>query len=135
MKETGRPSLYNEEVEKKAQEYVESFNVNMVDKELDATKFEVIPSVAGLALHLGVARKTLYNWADNNERFLHTLERLNALQEVVLLSGGLQGRFNANIAKLALANHNYSDKIQTDMTSSDGSMKPTRIELVAPDES
>lgn len=134
-KATGRPTLYSEEMLQRAEEYINRFSSNIVDKEADATRLEVIPSVAGLSLYLGVNRSTVYEWGRVHEEFSHTLERLNALQEASLLNGGLQGRLNANIAKLALANHGYSDKIQTDMTSSDGSMKPTRIELVAPDES
>ena len=130
----GRPTLYSEDMLQRAQEYVEQFNSSVVDKESDSIKLEVIPSVAGLSLHLGISRTTIYDWAKDEDKkdFSNTLERLNALQEAALLNGGLQGRFNANIAKLALANHNYSDKIQTDMTSSDGSMTPTRIEIVAP---
>lgn len=124
----GRPTLYNEDMLQRAQEYVEQFNSSVVDKESDSIKLEVIPSVAGLSLHLGVSRTTIYDWAKDEDKkaFSNTLERLNALQEAALINGGLQGRFNANIAKLALANHNYSDKVQTDMTSSDGSMSPAR---------
>ena len=132
MKQNGRPTLYSEEMLQRAEEYIDRFSSNVVDKEADATRLEVIPSVAGLSLYLGVNRSTVYEWGRVHEKFSHTLERLNALQEASLLSGGLQGRFNANIAKLALANHNYSDKIQTDMTSSDGSLGPSRIEIVAP---
>lgn len=136
-KQIGRPTLYNEEMLQRAEEYIDRFSSNVVDKEADATRLEVIPSVAGLSLHLGISRTTIYDWAKDEDKkaFSNTLERLNALQEASLLNGGLQGRLNANIAKLALANHGYSDKVQTDITSSDNSMKPTRIELVAPDES
>ena len=43
-----------------------------------------------------------------------------------MLSGGLGGAYNAAITKLMLANHGYSEKVQQDNTSSDGSMTPER---------
>ena len=132
MKHGGRPTLYSEEMLQRAKEYIDRFSSNVVDKEADAIRLEVIPSVAGLSLHLGISRTTIYDWAKDKEKpeFSNTLERLNALQEASLLNGGLQGRLNANIAKLALANHGYSDKQEIDNKSSDGSMSPTVIERV-----
>ncbi len=129
-KKVGRPSLLNQELLQKAKEYIDRFSSSVVDKEEDAMRLEVIPSVAGLALHLGISRTTIYDWVkeegecEYKAEFSDTLERLKALQEAALINGGLQGRFNANIAKLALANHGYSDKQEVDTKSSDGSMTP-----------
>lgn len=134
-KQIGRPSLFNQEMIERAQEYVWFFQQPKSAEEME-NDVEVVPSVAGLALYLGVSRATLYNWGDENKEFLDTLASLQAVQEVSLLNGGLRGRFNAQISKLALANHGYSDKQEIDNRSSDGSMtpKPTVIELVAPDD-
>lgn len=41
--------------------------------------------------------------------------------------GQLRGDLNSTIVKLLLANHGYSDKVQQDVTSSDGSMSPVTV--------
>jgi hypothetical protein len=84
----------------------------------------VIPSVAGLACYLGVSRSTIYEWRDNFPDFSDTLQAIDAKQEHLALNGGMANKFNATIAKLVLANHGYSDRTQTDLTSSDGTMTP-----------
>ena len=48
------------------------------------------------------------------------------------MNGSLSGEFREKTATLALSsNHGLVIKTATDITSSDGSMKPTVIELVA----
>lgn len=133
-KQMGRPSLFNQDMIERAQEYVWFFQQPKTAEEME-NDVEVIPSVAGLALYLGVHRSTLYEWGKQNKDFSDTLASLQDVQEVSLLNGGLRGRFNAQISKLALANHGYSDKQEIDNKSSDGSMTPTKIELVAYDSS
>ncbi|CDG96687.1 putative protein p17 [Xenorhabdus bovienii str. puntauvense] len=93
----------------------------------------VIPSVAGLACYLAIARSTVYEYAKQSEEFSDTLERILALQESRLINKGLSGDFNATITKLMLANHGYSDKQEIDHRSPDGSMspQPTKVILVA----
>lgn len=80
-----------------------------------------LPSVAGLAVFLGVARSTVYAWKDDEtelgKQFSDILERILAEQEKRLVNNGLSGVYNANIAKLALGKHGYTDK--TDVTSGD----------------
>lgn len=46
------------------------------------------------------------------------------MQEKISLTGGLSGEMNSTIVKLLLANHGYSDRVQQDSISSDGSMSP-----------
>ena len=96
---------------------------------------DVVPSRAGLAVELGVTRQTLTNWGVDNHQFLGTLQRLDAMQERISLSGGLRGELNSTIVKLLLANHGYSDRQQLDHTSSDSSMTPKVIERVIVDPS
>ncbi len=110
----GRPTKYDGDMQSKADWYVRSY------KELN----EVVPTAAGLCVHLDVNRSTLYEWAAKHPLFSNTLDRINQIQELNLVNGSLANTMNANIAKLMLANHGYSDKIQQDNISSDGTMTP-----------
>lgn len=122
----GRPSKYNESVQRKADAYVDGGFMECGD---------VVPSQAGLALELGLCRATMQNWERDHEDFLVTLQRLRWLQERISLNGGMKGELNSTIVKLLLANHGYSERIAQDNTSSDGSMtpQPVVIELAGPD--
>jgi len=120
---TGRPTKYNEQVQEAADAYVDGGFLACGD---------VVPSRAGLALELCLSRETLTNWERDHPRFLGTLQRLKWLQERISLNGGLKGDMNSTIVKLLLANHGYSERQAVDHQSSDGSMSPTRIELIAP---
>lgn len=101
-----RPTDYNEEMLEKAKDYL-----------ADCTKYEdVVPTAAGLSLVLDVSRKTLYNWGEQHEEFLHILERLQSTQERELLVNGLQSIWNPVITKLMLGKHGYSEKHQVDAT-------------------
>ena len=117
----GRPTKLTDDIVKQAENYIAG------DWE---TLDHVMPSAVGLAKVIGVSKKTLYNWADSNEEFLHILAELNTEQEFTLLNKGLTGEFNTAITKLVLTKHDYSDKVAQDVTSSDGSMKPVVVELV-----
>lgn len=122
-KELGRPSAYQEEKTIfMAEDYLENYKESG----------ELIPSIAGLALRLGVSRSTVNLWATQEDKalFSDTLEKIKAKQELLLLNGGLGGAFNPAITKLALANHGYKEKQDINHESQDGSMTPTKIELV-----
>ena len=110
----GRPTDYNEEMQAKADHYAQNW----------AEAGDSIPSVAGLACFLGVARATMHNWAKEHPQFLGTLDSIKESQEREALNKGITGAFNATITKLVLANHGYADRVQQDNTSSDGSMSP-----------
>lgn len=99
----GRPTEYNDEILKKAKEYIVSCK--------DSKKAVRLPKAEGLALYLGVTRKTLYNWADEHEEFLHMLEEINNNQVEKLIDNGLSGKYNSTIAKLVLAKHGYKDQV------------------------
>lgn len=117
----GRPTKYNKNVQESAEYYINSGFIEQGD---------VVPSFAGLAVYLGINRSTLYEWCKNHAKFSNTLERLENVQERLALAGGLKSEMNSTIVKLLLANHGYSERQQIDNTSSDGSMKPTVIEVV-----
>jgi hypothetical protein len=112
----GRPSIYTPELVKRARGYLTRYQ-DMGDK---------VPSIAGLACVIGVTRETCHAWANDPEKaeFSHILKELMQRQERALLNGGLGGDFNAPITKMMLTKHGYSDKVETDVTSSDGSMTP-----------
>ena len=118
----GRPTKLTDELKAKAELYLTDYLSNE----------DIVPSVAGLACYLDIAKSTVYKYKEEDEQFSDTLSRIESLQERLLLKGGLLGDFNPTITKLMMSNHGYSDKAQIDNVSSDGSMKPTVIELVAP---
>lgn len=115
----GRPKLLNDELIAKAKKYLKSAWI---------TEGDAVPSLVGLACYLDISLKTIHNYKNDESTdadFLHTLEMIDNHQHRQLLNGGLKGELNAQIVKLGLFNHGYSDKAQVDNTSSDGSMTPT----------
>ena len=97
----GRPSLYNQEIITKTEDYLENFH-----------KYDdLIPSLAGLACLLGVGKSTMHDWKGQYQEFSDMLERLMQVQEKFLLRGGLSGDMNSTISKLVLSKHGYSDKV------------------------
>lgn len=122
----GRPTKYNDEILQQAKNYLEDY------EELG----DVVPTVAGLACELKIARDTVYDWASKPENtiFSDTVKQIAVIQERKLVSGGLSNTMNAMITKLLLNNHGYSEKTVVDNTSTDGSMasKDLNITVVAP---
>ena len=110
----GRPTDYKPEVIDELNKYLaEAIPENMK-----------IPTVEGIALKLGISKKTLYNWADEHEEFLHALEVLKMKQKEALTEIGIFGgkEINATIVQLLLkVNH---DMIETDrhLVEADGVM-------------
>ena len=85
---------------------------------------ELVPTVAGMACFMKKRRDTMYEYAKKSKEFSDILEGVLAIQEVKLISRSLDGTFNSTITKLLMTKHGYSDKIEQDNTSSDGSMTP-----------
>ena len=64
----GRPTKYCSDVQKSADDYVDSFELYKEIKGKDGkTTMMVnsIPSISGLAKHLNLHRDTIYEWAKN----------------------------------------------------------------------
>jgi hypothetical protein len=120
---TGRPTSYKSSMVESARRYIANH------EDFD----DPVPTVAGLACVLGVTRKTIYEWVkdENKPEFCDILEELSQKQERQLVKGGLMGEFNAPISKMMLTKHGYSDRVENDHTSSDGSLAPTRIVIEA----
>ena len=111
---TGRPTLLTDEMIDRAEMYIYSYH----------EQGDVIPSTAGLACWLGVAKSSVHLWRSKSQRFSDTLDAIQAKQETIALNKGLSGDFNSTITKLVLNNHGYSDKQEVAHTSPDGSMSP-----------
>lgn len=123
----GRPKEYNENIPVLAAEYLASAQ-DTWSEQLHKVVVK-IPTIEGLAIHLGVARSTLYLWAEQYPEFSDMLERLKMFQAERLINKGLSGDYAPQIAKLILGKHGYSDKQEVDMTS-----KGEKIGLSAEDQ-
>lgn len=111
----GRPVEYNAEFVENAKKYIASCK----DKDRKNGKPTVnIPTKGGLAVHLGVARETLYDWAGKYPEFSDVMEDLSAEQEKRLINNGLSGTYNPTIAKVLLTKHGYREG--QELTGKDG---------------
>lgn len=105
-----RPTKYKEEYCEEVEKYIE-------DCEEKSKEGEVcLPTIEGIALLLDVNRKTLYNWKEEHEAFLHALEKVDYKQKKMLEDNGLAGDYNSTIAKLILSS-NHGMKERKDVTS------------------
>lgn len=119
----GRPTKYSEEILTKSEDYIANH-----------LKYgDPVPTIEGLACELDLSRPTLYDWGNKHPDFSYILEKLMSKQGRKLLAGGLTGEFNAPFAKMMATKHGYSDRIEQDHSSSDGTMRPTVIEIVGVD--
>ena len=119
----GRPSKYGECLPR-AQEYLMG---------AWRTVGDVVPSIAGLACFLGVTRECIYEWQRTHDGFSDICNGLLTIQERELANRGLDGTFNGQITKLMLSKHGYSDRVETDNKSSDGSMTPRATVVIDKD--
>ncbi len=120
---TGRPSKYNEEeILKSCEKYLdfglfETYQKEIVIKDqiqvINLERPNSIPSIAGLATHLGIHRDTVYEWAKIHDRFSDTLDRLQRKQEEFLLYHGLTKGYDSGFAKFITQNvTRFRDKIE-----------------------
>lgn len=109
----GRPTVYGEEILKKAQAYLDSFKDPKVLEE------EVIPSVEGLSEAIDIARSTIYKWKEEEgkEKFSDIFEKILNLQAKFLISYGLSGKYAPTITKVILTKHGYREGL--DQTTND----------------
>lgn len=91
---------------KVVEDYLAAFGVQ-ADKGLIPVK---IPSLVALARKIGVTTKVLKQWAEENEELGELEAKLTELQEEILLDGGVLGRLNPAIVKLALGKHGYKEQ-------------------------
>lgn len=89
---------------------------------------QVVPTTDGLAIALDVCRKTPYNWAemesnDFREEIAYILDRVQAIQGMKVVNGGLNGEFNSTVAGKMLANHGFNQSSTIDLTSGGETIK------------
>lgn len=106
----GRPTVYSEETLEKTVDYLENYQ----------SHGDVIPSIVGLARVLEVCRDTVHAWLRDEEKedFSYIVRKLLSEQERALINGGLKGDMNANITKLVLGKHGYTEKRDQNNTGS-----------------
>lgn len=120
----GAPEKYTDDIPQKIYEYVESCQdkkgkiVVQESKEYKMYKEKLIvsiPSIEGLAVHLKITKKTLYNWEKDKDKteLIHALDYLRGQQAQRLIEKGLSGDYNPTIAKLLLHSHGYKDRHDT----------------------
>jgi hypothetical protein len=127
----GRPTELNQEILDKTIEYIDSCE-DTITGEGNNQRINVnLPSIEGLALYLDVSRKTIYNWRDTNDEFLHILEKLLGKQAKCLLNNGLAGRYNSTISKLILTKHGYTDKQEVEH-SGKMELKNITVDIIEP---
>ena len=104
----GRPTKYTPELLVKAHEYVDG-----AWKDEDA-----VPMIVGLAIHCDISKDTVYDWMKDEKKaeFSDIALRVEQMQERYLAKGGLSNAMNANITKLLLSKHGYSDAQKIDHT-------------------
>ena len=104
---TGRPTLYTDDMLVKAQDYIDNCP-------------DVVHTVVGLCLYIGVAKSTAYRWAEEgNAVFKDILDTVSEKQEQKLIGSGLINEFNSAITKMMLTKHGYTDKTETVNTNID----------------
>ena len=88
-------------------------------------------SVTAFAGYIGVARSTVFRWADEHEEFSDALKAGQAMAarwwEDALREVATTGKGNASAAIFGVKNRSsedYKDKQELDHSSSDGSMRP-----------
>lgn len=112
----GRPTIYNEEILTKTKEYIDSCKDGIVDVSIDPNKpiYKTkvnIPTIEGLAYHLGINKDTIYTWRKEKPEFSDLIEELLAKQAKELVNKGLSGDYNSTIAKVLLTKHGYREGI------------------------
>jgi hypothetical protein len=131
----GRPTKLTQALVDKAAKYINE------EVMLGGMYFGDLPSVAGLALYLDVARSSVYEWAEPlkekpttaaqkrnallRRQFSDTLEKVLARQQYMLEGKSIKGEYNPTIAKMLLnVNHGMVEKTRTDITTNDQSLNP-----------
>jgi hypothetical protein len=99
-----RPTDYTSKLLDRAEDYLENCP-------------DVVHTVVGLCLHIGIAKSTCYRWIEEGKlEFKDIVDTVADLQEKKLVTNGLTNEFNASITKLLLTKHGYSDKVESTNT-------------------
>jgi len=115
------------------------FNGSTIEKTneyLSSTGSEnkTIPTVEGLALHLGVNDDTLNEWSKKHKSFKRVFNKLKMMQKVQLINVGMYSKdINPNMFIFLLkANHGLSEVSKVDVTTN-GKDLPLPITSISTD--
>lgn len=118
-KKMGQPTKYGEDTTTKVVEYIALCTERGTD----------LPTIDGLALHLGIDDTTINNWCKVYPEFKTVVDNLKRIQKQILINKGVFGGRNENIAMLIFllkVNHGMIEGNKLDVTSS-GKPLPTPI--------
>lgn len=112
----GRPSKYSEEYVKKAQAYLDCLPED-----------EVVHSIEGLAVYLGIHRDTIYDWCSQEDKqlFSDIVNKMSMQQGKSLINNTLNRKFEPRTANMLLGKHGYTTKVETDITTKGESINNT----------
>ena len=119
-----RPTKLTKAIITKAKEYEQDWRL------IDGSP---VPTKEGMALHLDVARSTLYVWIEDDTplgRSFQTSLSGQWLKGRTLIAHSLDGTFNSTISKMMLSKHDYVEKQQTDVTSDGKALAPVLVKFV-----
>lgn len=116
-----RPTDYNKGILEKAEQYESSWQLLYPDDRL--------PTIEGLALHINIARSTIYEWIsqEGKEEFSDIFDKIMEKQGKTLVNKGLDSTFNSTITKVMMTKHGYRDAIDSDVTSKGEKIMPLQL--------
>jgi hypothetical protein len=130
----GRPPLYKtpDELQEKIDQYFKDGYKTKTIHLKDGTEVEIpCITISDLVIYLGFCDRVSFYDYEKRPDFSYTIKRARSFiereYEEMLRFGNPTG------AIFALKNFGWSDKQEIDHRSADGSMSPTRIEIVAPE--
>lgn len=111
----GRPSDYDPRHITEMLEFFQNWELyREVDKEIASGGRKVVikeklvnypPTLNKYAIKLGIDRKTLRRWAEDNPEFRPTYDACKTIQEEWLSDRGTTGEYHAGFTQLMLTNH------------------------------
>lgn len=113
----------------------EQFKAKSLEYFDECKALDEAPSIAGLAFHLGFSSKqSIFDYRKDPE-YAHEANRATLFIEAWLNKKAVNKEtFTPGQLFILKSNFGYEDKHSVDHTSSDGSMRPTTIQLVGPDD-
>lgn len=127
----GRPSLYTQEIQDKADDYILKFIENNPSNDENS---ETIMSVEGLCIYLGIGQSTAYDWSkeEGKEAFSDTLKEIKLRQKNQLVNKSLKNIVNPMISKTLLAvNHDVNEKQIIEQTNIYDNMTEEELRKIA----
>ena len=108
-----RPTIYSQELLEKTKDYKDNWQEIFPE--------DVLPTIEGLALHIDVARSTIYDWISQDteelKEFSDIVGGILEKQGKTLINKGLNNSFNSSITKVMLSKHGHREAVDTDLTS------------------